>query len=149
MPRIEHTKNIAGALAEIIWELGAQGLDGECCAGLSLVEHRALGHLAKGHDCDVQTVGQGAGLSRSGATRLVNRLEERGLLVKERSSEDARVCCVGLTAEGRRSLSKAERVFVARLERILAGLPQEMRAKVTEVLPVLAGAVRREANKCC
>jgi len=144
------TTAIARALADIIWELGAQGLDGVCCAGLSLVEHRTLGRLVGQQDCAVQSLGEGAGLTKSGATRLVDRLEERGLLSRERSAEDGRICCVVLTPAGRRALEDADDAFAARIGALLAGLPQEQRRQLQTAVPALAAALRRETRgNCC
>ncbi len=141
---------MAHALAEIIWELGARGLDGVCCAGLSLVEHRALGRLGSMPLCTVQELGDGASLTKSGATRLVDRLEERGLLERQRSAEDGRVCCVALTEAGRLEVESANRIFAARIDGLLAGLPADQRAQLQAALPILAKAVRREPDiSCC
>ena len=140
---------VAKALAEIIWELGARGLDGVCCAGLSLVEHRALGTLDGASHCTVQTLGDGASLTKSGATRLVDRLEERGMLVRERSADDGRVCCVVVTPAGRLELKEANEAFAARLEGLLSRLPAEQRTQLRQTLPALAQAVRRESDRPC
>ena len=149
IPTHEATE-VANALAEIIWELGAQGLDGVCCAGLSLVEHRALGRLGAAPHCTVQSLGDGASLTKSGATRLVDRLEDRGMLERERSAEDGRVCCVVLTPAGRLALTEANQAFALRLEGLLSRLTVEQRAQLGQTLPALAQAVRRESDgPCC
>jgi DNA-binding MarR family transcriptional regulator len=46
-------------------------------------------------------------LSRSGMTRLVDRLERAGLLVREQCPDDARGCFAVLTQEGREFLDAA------------------------------------------
>ena len=141
---------MARALAEIIWELGAQGLDGVCCAGLSLVEHRTLSRLVVAEACTLQALGEGASLTKSGATRLVDRLEERGLLSRERSPEDGRVCCILLTPEGRSALDQANTAFTHRIANLLANVPDDQRQHLQTAVPALAAALRREIRgNCC
>lgn len=148
-PTYEATE-VANALAEIIWELGARGLDGVCCAGLSLVEHRALGRLGAAPHCTVQSLADGASLTKSGATRLVDRLEERGMLERERSAVDGRVCCVAMTPAGSAALAEANQAFALRLDGLLFRLTVEQRAELRKTLPALAQAVRRENDgPCC
>jgi DNA-binding MarR family transcriptional regulator len=63
-------------------------------------------------------------LSRSGITRLADRLERRGLIERERCSDDGRGFFAQLTPAGRGKLERARpshlaavrRVFLARLE---------------------------------
>ena len=140
---------MARALAEIIWELGAQGLDGVCCAGLSLVEHRTLSRLVGAEACTLQALGEGASLTKSGATRLVDRLEERGFLSRERSPEDGRVCCILLTPEGRHVLDLANTAFTQRIGNLLANVPDEQRRHLQTAVPALAAALRREIPRNC
>ncbi|MCK8603738.1 MarR family winged helix-turn-helix transcriptional regulator [Desulfoferrobacter suflitae] len=85
---------LSRALIEIVWHFGPKGLDGQCCENLSLPEFLALDKVAGTKDCPVQEVGHALGFTKSGATRIVNRLEKKGYVEKVRSDEDARVCCV-------------------------------------------------------
>lgn len=63
-------------------------------------------------------------LSRSGITRLADRLEGRGLIERERCTDDGRGFFAALTPAGRRKLEQARpshlaavrRVFLARLD---------------------------------
>ncbi|NEW05716.1 MarR family transcriptional regulator [Paenibacillus sp. SYP-B3998] len=50
-------------------------------------------------------------LSRSGLTRLVDRLEKQGLLVRERSDADRRGAYAKLTREGKRELLRAWPIY--------------------------------------
>ena len=50
-------------------------------------------------------------LTRSGATRLVKRLEKAGLLGREEDTRDRRGSCAVLTDRGREELSRARAVF--------------------------------------
>jgi DNA-binding MarR family transcriptional regulator len=52
-------------------------------------------------------------LSQSGVTRLVDRLERQGLVVREPCAEDRRVLYARITGEGRRRLARARPTHLA------------------------------------
>jgi DNA-binding MarR family transcriptional regulator len=60
-------------------------------------------------------------LSKSGVTRLVDRLAERGLVVRAACPSDRRVVYAGLTDEGRRAAAAAAPALAAGVARQLAG----------------------------
>jgi DNA-binding MarR family transcriptional regulator len=55
-------------------------------------------------------------LTRSGLTRLVDRLEQAGLLTRERAKDDARGAFAVLTPEGLQALRRCWRVYGAEIE---------------------------------
>jgi len=57
-------------------------------------------------------------LAQSTVTELVRRAEEAGLLERERSSDDARVAYLRLTAEGERRFGKAFSAITSERERL-------------------------------
>ena len=77
-------------------------------------------------------------LSRSGLTRLVDRLQKRGLVARADSPDDGRGCLAKITAEGRERFAAARgthlagvrRLFLERLSaderRVLAGAWDEL-----------------------
>ena len=60
-------------------------------------------------------------LSKSGVTRLVDRLAERGLVVRAPCPKDRRVVYAGLTDEGRRTAAAAAPALAAGVAQQLAG----------------------------
>lgn len=54
-------------------------------------------------------------LSKSGVTRLVDRLQDRGLVVRAACPSDRRVVYAGLTEEGANALEEAAPIFVSGL----------------------------------
>ncbi len=60
-------------------------------------------------------------LSKSGVTRLVDRLAERGLVVRAACPSDRRVVYAGLTEEGRRTAAAAAPALAAGVAQQLAG----------------------------
>jgi DNA-binding MarR family transcriptional regulator len=64
-------------------------------------------------------LGRAAGLSPSASTRLVNRLEERGLLTRILCADDRRGIYTELTSAGRAALDRARPAHDAALEAAL------------------------------
>jgi len=96
----QRARELDELLDEIVWRYGSQSLEGTCCEDISYVEYRALRFLAKAEACTVQSLGQHLGFTKSGATRIVDRLERKGYAQREKGKEDRRVCCVTLTEAG-------------------------------------------------
>jgi DNA-binding MarR family transcriptional regulator len=57
-------------------------------------------------------------LSRSGLTRLVDRLERQGLLTRERCESDARGWFAEITPEGRRAFGEARKTHLDGVRRV-------------------------------
>ncbi len=134
---------LSRALIEIVWHFGPKGLDGQCCGNLSLPEFLALDKVADTNDCPVQDVGLTLGFTKSGATRIVNRLEKKGYVEKIRSYEDARVCCVVITKDGESVLKSATEKYSKELERLLSRMPEESWPRMTELLITMASVLKR------
>jgi DNA-binding MarR family transcriptional regulator len=88
-----------------------KALDAELMAthGLPLTSYEVLINLqaAPGRRRRMAELAQGVLLSRSGTTRLVDRLERDGLLVRDTCDSDGRGCFAVLTDRGDELLSKA------------------------------------------
>jgi DNA-binding MarR family transcriptional regulator len=72
------------------------------------------GELARGYGIDASTV-----------TRLLDRVEKRGLLLRKRSSDDRRIVRLELTRTGRELADRMPEIFVSVLERAVEGLTPE------------------------
>jgi DNA-binding MarR family transcriptional regulator len=81
----------------------------ETAHGLPLTQYEVLLHLedAPGHRLRMSELARSVLLSQSGVTRLVDRLQQRGLVVRERCPEDRRVLYARLTSEGADALAEA------------------------------------------
>ncbi|MWV60314.1 MarR family winged helix-turn-helix transcriptional regulator [Rathayibacter sp. VKM Ac-2754] len=92
----------------------------------------------------VRDIAQARVLTSGGATRLVQRGVQRGLVERRPSSDDARVQLVELTEEGERMLLRASAVHAANIERtMLAVLPAEHRESFAAAVEALSkGAAR-------
>jgi DNA-binding MarR family transcriptional regulator len=78
-------------------------------------------------------------------TRLLDRLERRGLLTRTRSSDDARVVLSRLTPQGRRLLVTSEPVVAAGRRSVLRGTAVETLDKVLEAMEAIEAGHRERA----
>jgi DNA-binding MarR family transcriptional regulator len=134
---------LAADLLDLAWFLRPHGQDDPCCGELSAAEFRALATVAGGDCRSQQEIGAALGVTRSGATRVVDRLEERGLARRCCSTVDRRRTCVELTARGRRALAGALGCFDTLIESLLAPLGRAERRQIATSLATLARLARR------
>jgi DNA-binding MarR family transcriptional regulator len=87
----------------------------EAAHGLPLTSYEVLLHLddAEGQRMRMSDLAATVILSRSGLTRLVDRLEREGLIARESCPSDARGSFATLTAAGRRKLTAARATHLA------------------------------------
>jgi DNA-binding MarR family transcriptional regulator len=88
---------------------------------LSVVEFTVMDALSRqdGWHMRMAQLGRAAGLSPSASTRLVNRLEDRGLLTRILCADDRRGIYTELTGAGRTALDRARPVHDDALEAAL------------------------------
>jgi DNA-binding MarR family transcriptional regulator len=65
------------------------------------------------------------GIDASAVTRLIDRLEKRGLLTRVRSNEDRRVVRLALTPEGEAIAARMPAIFTGVLDSLLGGFTAE------------------------
>ncbi len=92
--------------AQLVKRLDA---DLESAHGLPLTSYEVLLHLAKAAGCKMRMcdVAESVLLSRSGLTRLVDRLEREGLVERAACADDARGSYAKITEAGRKKLLEA------------------------------------------
>lgn len=102
---------------------------------LSVVEFTVMDSLSRqdGWHMRMQQLARAAALSSSAATRLVNRLEDRGVLTRILCADDRRGIYTELTPAGRKLLAKARPTHDATLEGALARASQ-----TPELAPLVA-----------
>ncbi|KQR19212.1 MarR family transcriptional regulator [Agreia sp. Leaf335] len=110
---------------------------------LSVVEYTVLDALSRQHGWHMrmQQLGRATALSPSATTRLVNRLEERGLLTRVLCADDRRGIYTELTEAGQALLADARPVHDETLERALtAARDMPELAPLVDALPTLTRA---------
>jgi DNA-binding MarR family transcriptional regulator len=141
--QINDASELPRSLIEIVWHFGPKSLDGICCENLSMPEFIALEKISITQNCPVQDIGIKLGFTKSGATRIVSRLEKKGFVKKHKFPNDARVCCVTITSKGQQALDSAGGICASKLERLISRIPDNARAKVKESLTAMAKALRK------
>lgn len=134
--------DISRSLIDIAWHFGPKGLNGECCENLTMPEFIALDKVSTTSHCAVQDVGHSLGFTKSGATRIVNRLEKKGYVQKVKSHEDARVCCVEITKSGKGVLSSADSRYRKQFHAIAAKMPEHSLADTVKMLSAMGNALK-------
>lgn len=119
-------RELAELIDTIIEYFGTPVTDGECCEMLSPGEFRALHTVRRLQLCTMQEIAKKALVTKSGATRLVGRLENKGLARRERNEEDGRICCVKLTEAGTSLLNGIEDRLTKRIMPILTAMDPAM-----------------------
>lgn len=102
-----------------------RGLSAE--VGLSVVEYAVLDALSRqdGWHMRMQQLARATALSPSATTRLVTRLEDRGLLTRILCADDRRGIYTELTSAGRDLYERAKPVHDEVLEDVLHGAEEQ------------------------
>lgn len=132
----------ARALIDIAWHFGTSGPNEDCCAGLSIPEFLALEKVSTTVDCPVHTIGTELGFTKSGATRVVNRLESKDLVQRVKSPADGRVCCVQITNQGKEVLLAANDLYNTEFQQVRAQMPAELKTDAAAVVQALAKGLK-------
>lgn len=113
-----------GLLAETFAGLQAKFTPALASAGLSVTDFEALLRLSRsaGHRLRMTDLATQTALSTSGITRVVDRLEGRGLVRRESCPSDRRGAFAALTAEGVRLAGDLIQVHVRDIDRWFTGL---------------------------
>jgi DNA-binding MarR family transcriptional regulator len=105
-------------------------------------EFIALDKIANTQDCPVQDIGQVLGFTKSGATRIVNRLEKKGYIHRLKSSTDARFCCVVITKYGEDILKAADENYSAKFQNMLKRMPKQYAPQMAKFFTAIAKATK-------
>ncbi|GAA1245096.1 MarR family transcriptional regulator [Pseudonocardia aurantiaca] len=110
---------------------------------LSVVEYTVLDTLARqdGWHMRMQQVARAAALSHSATTRLVTRLENRGLLNRTLCADDRRGIYSSLTDHGKELLERARPVHAATLKKALDEASES--PELTPLVEALLGTLPR------
>lgn len=138
--------DIYNLLQEITWYFGNSGLDGNCCEDLSLVEFIALRKAYEQKNLSLQEIGTALHFTKSGVTRIIDRLENKGYLTRERSPIDGRVCCVPLTVRGTEVITRVMEKNAHDLNEMFKDLKPEVVEDIKKALQVLVKAVQDQSR---
>ncbi|KAB8333742.1 MarR family transcriptional regulator [Scytonema tolypothrichoides VB-61278] len=136
-------------LAELVASLGdmfrIQEHDQLCCYDVTVSECRTLSFLRR-EPFHILTMHEIAGMlhvTRSGATRIIDKLVSKGYVTREADAVDGRVSRVTPTPSGLALIERIEHEAAERQQRILEQMTPEMRQIVVIALQALARANKR------
>lgn len=135
-------RSLGRDLRALVWRFGPRGANGECFRDLSMAEFIALEKVFESPGCSVQEVGVKLGFTKSGATRIVNRLLRKRYVKKTVSEADARVCRVDVNERGRAALEAVTKIYSRLLGEMLAALRAEERERACVSIHALARTIR-------
>jgi DNA-binding MarR family transcriptional regulator len=121
------------------------GAEMEASCGLPLSWFDVLLNLAAAddHRLTMSTLGASVLLTSGGMTRLVDRMEDAGLVERRHCPSDRRAIWVAMTAEGARRLEEATAEHLRSLDRhLMAPLTATNRTALITALTKLRGPVR-------
>ncbi|SAL28217.1 transcriptional regulatory protein [Caballeronia sordidicola] len=93
--------------------------------GITSTQASIMFMLASGRNLAAADLAREYGIDASAVTRLIDRLEKRGLITRVRSEEDRRVVRLALTAEGRELAGQIPAIFTKVLDKLLGGFTPE------------------------
>jgi DNA-binding MarR family transcriptional regulator len=93
--------------------------------GITSTQASILFMVASGKCLVAAELAREYGIDASAVTRLIDRLEKRGLLTRVRSSEDRRVVHLALTPEGHAIAARLPAIFTGVTEKLLSGFTPE------------------------
>lgn len=123
-------------LQGISWYFGNRGFDGQCCEDLSLTEFMAL-KTTYDSNCSLQEIGNVLNFTKSGATRIIDRLENKGYVKRIKSNSDGRICCAPVTEKGEQTVIKIMYKNINDLDKKLRSLEPETLNRIKEALEIL------------
>ena len=128
--------------------LGTIGPDEVCCDGLSQRQTAILRVLVAREGARLTDLAALSGISPSAMTRVLEKLEARGLVERVRGThDDGRAAMVRITAAGRRTRKLLDELMRSRTRTIMSAIPQQQQAGVLQALQLLNRAI--EGAGCC
>ena len=108
--------------------------------GITPVQFAALQSVANQPGIDQRTLAATIGFDTSTIASVIDRLEARGLLLRNIAPEDKRVRLLTLTRDGEKLLAATVPGMRRAQQRMLAPLPKAQRAEFMRMLQVLVSA---------
>lgn len=148
-----HTKaarNADDLLREVValYQLTQRSVKTSCCEA-SNKECEAVTLLGRKGPLSIQDLAEGMRLEKTWASRLADRLEERGLAVRTRHPDDGRRCLLQLTAKGDKACCSIEESIESTATDLLARVPPSKRSQVEGALATLRDALAGVAVETC
>ncbi len=135
--------DIYNSVQELAWYFGNQGFNGECCGNLSLIEYMALKKVHDKNDATIQEIGDSLNITKSGASKITDRLESKEYVFRKHSSVDGRVCCVAITGKGLEAITKIRELYTSYFSEIFKDFGPDSVENIRHVLEALIASVQK------
>ncbi len=131
-------------IQDISWYFGNQGFNSECCEDLSLIEFMALKKVQGKTNCSIQELGSSLNITKSGSSKIIDRLEDKGYVRRSQSSEDGRVCCVEITEKGIDTVTKIIENYTDYVNTMLNELSTDSINEIRNALGILMVRIQKK-----
>ncbi len=121
-----------------------------CCGTVSPAQCVLLQTLMDGNR-DVSGLASQARVTKGAMTRLIDGLEARGWVVREKAEDDGRRVLVALTGDGEQEAKRLRRLTERSIATILEAIPGAERQQVIRSLQLLRKAAEQTRSQldCC
>ncbi|MBM7540005.1 MarR family winged helix-turn-helix transcriptional regulator [Amphibacillus cookii] len=134
--------DIHDLLQDLSWYFGNQGFDDECCEDLSLAEYMALKKVYDIQNITIKELGVSLNITKSGISKIIDRLEKKCYVSRHQSSSDGRICCVLPTEKGNNAIHKISNRYSEYLDEILGAVDEEALQNIKDTLELLFKAIQ-------
>ena len=121
-----------------------------CCGTVSPAQCVLLQTLTEG-EWDVSALASHVRVTKGAMTRLVDGLEKRGWVTREKAEDDGRRVLVSLTPDGKKEAKRLHRLTEQSIATILNRIPKSDRTQVIRSLNLLRTAAEQTRTHldCC
>jgi len=144
VPEVQQADHLSRLFSRALRRLLATGLDERC--GLTDSQYQALAFIGSHPGCTVGELATGLAVTCPAATKLVDRLEAKGLALRQTWDLDRRRVKLELREPGSRRLALVEQARLQALDQVLSQLNRPERVGLLRGLEVLLSAVVTDAG---
>jgi len=121
-----------------------------CCGTVSSAQCVLLQTLTAG-EWDVSSLAAQARVTKGAMTRLVDGLEKRGWVARERGEDDGRRVLVSLTADGKKEAKRLNQLTERSITTLFERIPEDQRDEVVRSIHLLRKAAEETRTQldCC
>ena len=147
--RMKSARNADDLLREVValYQQTQRSVKTSCCDA-SNKECEAVTLLGRKGPLTIQEFASGMGLEKTWASRLADRLEERGLAKRGKHPGDKRCCLLQLTTAGEKARGSLEETIDSTATDLLSRVPASKRPGIESALATLRDALAGVAENC-
>jgi len=138
---------IYNSIIELAWHFGNKEFNDKCCKDLSLVEFIVLKKITESENITIQDTANILSFTKSGASKIIDRLETKGYVTREISSIDGRVCCVNSTKKGVEVIEEIIEEYSIYLGKVLRGNDMKTIETIKSSLEIIASSVQKHETR--